>query len=272
MSQDQADYITDALEMMGIVEPKQIVTEVSGFIPVFEVVLHHYKDYMTALVFGRMWQYCGMKDGVCKATIETLAQDLEMSTATVMRHIELLEQGGYIYDRTPERRNRPHEYVDCGKVVMKGSLSAISQKNVRLSQNNVAISESQLIKQDNTNIKQFDDSKPAKDLIDHLLDMSNFPGAKAEARRNSILSYLGERLHVNTETKAWREFAKYVDGQQQKGEKIETFVAWLLGQDKFQIQYWPPRRMMEMWPQAFVKTESQPEPKQFPKMVNGRLV
>ena len=260
MSQDQADYITDALEMMGIVEPKQIVTEVSGFIPVFEVVLHHYKDYMTALVFGRMWQYCGMKDGVCKATIETLAQDLEMSTATVMRHIELLEQGGYIYDRTPERRNRPHEYVDCGKVVMKGSLSAISQKNVRLSQNNVAISESQLIKQDNTNIKQLDDSKPAKDLIDHLLDMSNFPGAKAEARRNSILSYLGERLHVNTETKAWREFAKYVDGQQQKGEKIETFVAWLLGQDKFQIQYWPPRRMMEMWPQAFVKTDSTNSP------------
>lgn len=94
------------------------------------------------------------------------------------------------------------------------------------------------------------------DLIDHLLDMANFPGAKAEARRNSILSYLGERLHVNTETKAWREFAKYVDGQQQKGEKIETFIAWLLGQDKFQIQYWPPRRMMEMWPQAFVKTDS----------------
>ena len=100
------------------------------------------------------------------------------------------------------------------------------------------------------------ETKPAKDLIDHLLDMSNFPGAKAEARRNSILSYLGERLHVNTETKAWREFAKYVDGQQQKGEKIETFIAWLLGQDKFQIQYWPPRRMMEMWPQAFIKTES----------------
>lgn len=100
------------------------------------------------------------------------------------------------------------------------------------------------------------DSRPAKDLIDHLLDMSNFPGAKAEARRNSILSYLGERLHVNTETKAWREFAKYVDGQQQKGDKIETFIAWLLGQDKFQIQYWPPRRMMEMWPQAFIKTES----------------
>jgi DNA-binding PadR family transcriptional regulator len=96
------------------------------------------------------------------------------------------------------------------------------------------------------------------DLIDHLLDMANFPGAKAEARRAAIQSYLGERLHVNTETKAWREFAKYVDGQQQAhGEKVEVFIGWLLGQDKFQIQYWPPRRMQEMWPQAFIKNETQ---------------
>lgn len=100
-------------------------------------------------------------------------------------------------------------------------------------------------------------TKQDKDLIDHLLDMANFPGAKAEARRASIQSYLAERLHVNTETKAWREFAKYADGQQQKGESVEVFVAWLLGQDKFQIQYWPPRRMMEMWPQAFIKNDTQ---------------
>ena len=97
----------------------------------------------------------------------------------------------------------------------------------------------------------------ANHKVDAYLDMMNAPGIKAEARRASIQSYLGERLHVNTETKAWREFAKYADGQQQKhGEKIETFVSWLLGQDKFQIQYWPPRRMQEMWPQAFMKSES----------------
>ncbi len=98
-----------------------------------------------------------------------------------------------------------------------------------------------------------EEKNQANAKVDAILDMANFPGAKAEARRNSILSYLGERLHVNTETKAWREFAKYADGQQQKGEKIEVFIAWLLGQDKFQIQYWPPRRMMEMWPQAFIQ-------------------
>jgi DnaD/phage-associated family protein len=166
MSEQQEGYITDAMEMIGLSEPRQIVTEVSGFIPVFEVVLMHYKDHMTALVFGRMWQYCGMSDGVCRATIDRLANDLQISGATVMRHIEKLEEDGYIYDSTPARRNRPHEYVDCGKVVMKGSLSAIAQKNVRLAQKNVAIAESQLIKQDNTKDKtstpaaEFSSEKP----------------------------------------------------------------------------------------------------------------
>jgi hypothetical protein len=125
-----------------------------------------------------------------------------------------------------------------------------------------ALSVSGIAKQERkTDETQADYITAANKKIDALLDMSNFPGAKAEARRNSILSYLGERLHVNTETKAWREFAKYVDGQQRKGEKIETFIAWLLGQDKFQIQYWPPRRMMELWPQAFIKTNVNSEPK-----------
>ena len=103
----------------------------------------------------------------------------------------------------------------------------------------------------------YDAIAAANRKVDAILDMANAPGIKAEARRAAIQSYLGERLHVNTETKAWREFAKYVDGQQQAhGEKVEVFIGWLLGQDKFNIQYWPPRRMAEMWPQAFMKAES----------------
>ncbi len=97
----------------------------------------------------------------------------------------------------------------------------------------------------------------ANKKVDAILDMANAPGIKAEARRAAIQSYLGERLHVNTETKAWREFAKYADGRAQaNGETVTVFIAWLLGQDKFNIQYWPPRRMQEMWPQAFMKAES----------------
>jgi hypothetical protein len=123
--EDQAKYITDANAMMGTgYESRQIITEVSGFIPVFDVVSEFYDDPITALVFGRMWNYFGMKDGVCKAGLERLASEMRISRATVIRHIEKLCSDKFIIDLTPDRRNRPHEYKDGGKIVMKGSLSA----------------------------------------------------------------------------------------------------------------------------------------------------
>ena len=153
--EEQADYITDALEMIGITEPKKIITEISGWIPIFEVVLRHYKDHMTALVFGRMWQYCGMEDNVCRASLARIGKDLEISTATVMRHAEKLVNDGYLIDKTPNLRNKPHTYMDGRKVEMKSSLNAsVSQRNTTISERNTTVSESQLIKQDNTKIKQ----------------------------------------------------------------------------------------------------------------------
>ena len=155
MSEDKPQYLTDTLEMMGIIEPRKIVTEVSGFIPVFEAVLHHYKDYMTAIVFGRMWQYCGMTDGVCKASLERIGKDLEISSVTVMRHAEKLVNDGYLIDTTPTRRNAPHEYIDGRKVEMKSRFTAgISESNATVIKSNTTVIKSQLIKQDNTKIKQ----------------------------------------------------------------------------------------------------------------------
>lgn len=242
MSQDQAEYITDALEMIGIVEPKQIVTEISGFVPVFDVVLSHYKDPMTALVFGRIWQYCGMIDGVCKAAIDRIADDLEISGATVMRHIEKLEEGGYVLDTTPDRRNRPHEYIDCGKVAMKNSLSAIAQKNVRLAQKNMAIAESQLIKQDNTIIKEIaaDAAKP------NFLDGEIHYNLKPTSIRQAIKEYF--RLNVNWETKTSRQWMEWAVGENITAEQISK-AADLWRSDKL-FNWQPPtlKGIFEKWP------------------------
>jgi hypothetical protein len=147
MAKKQEDYVTDALEMIGIAQTKQIIQEVSGFVPVFEAILEKYDDSITALVFGRRWQYCQMKDGVCKASLETIANDLKISKATVMRHTDLLVKDGYLIDLTPDGRNVPHIYADAGKIIMKSQLTAtVSQRNTRVSQRNTTVSESQLIK------------------------------------------------------------------------------------------------------------------------------
>lgn len=98
------------------------------------------------------------------------------------------------------------------------------------------------------------------DLVDGVIALSQSPGIKAEARRNAILSYLGETFRINTETKAWREFSKYADGEfQTKGWDIRVFIKWLRSQNGFELQYWPPKRMMEFYPQAFIAQPSTSE-------------
>ncbi len=188
MSEQQEQYIVDALEMIGVSEPRQIITEISGFIPVFEVVLHRYKDYMTALVFGRMWQYCNMSDGVCKASLERIGKDLEISAVTVMRHAEKLVENGYLIDTTPDRRNAPHEYLDGRKVEMKSRISAgMAESKPTVIKSNASVIKSQLIKQDNTNIKEPlspELQEQADRKVDAILAQSLKPDGYWQGREN----------------------------------------------------------------------------------------
>ena len=79
----------------------------------------------TAAVFGGIWRYCQMKDGVCRATIEHIAERIHVDRTTVMRHIGLLVDSGYLEDLTPLLRNKPHIYRDTGKVSMTIEIGAV---------------------------------------------------------------------------------------------------------------------------------------------------
>lgn len=99
------------------------------------------------------------------------------------------------------------------------------------------------------------DLAEARQKIDSLLGVAEWPGAKREARISAIQSYLGETFHRNTETKEWLKFAKFIDDKQQNaGEDVKVFVSWLFGQKGYDPQFWPVSKMMEFWPSAFVKS------------------
>jgi len=99
--------------------------------------------------------------------------------------------------------------------------------------------------------------------MDSMLQLSQAPGIKKIHRLNSILSYLGPALGINSETKRWKEFAEFVDERQQlHGERVEVFIGWVTSQPKFDIQFWPPSRMMELWPQAFRARVEAEKPRQ----------
>ena len=116
---------------------------------------------------------------------------------------------------------------------------------------------------ENTPDASFPEPTPTKkqgDLVDGLLALAQSPGIKRQARIDAILSAVAEKLHVRTTGKRWEEFAKLADDRQQHyGESLITFLDWLTAQKGFSPQYWPPNRMAEFWPQAFISpTKSAP--------------
>lgn len=100
---------------------RTILTKVDGFTPLPDLLVIKY-GVMTAAVWGRVWRYCQMGDGICRASIETIAGGIGVSRMSVIRHIEILVQDGFLKDTTPNLRNRPHIYADTGKASMYNRL------------------------------------------------------------------------------------------------------------------------------------------------------
>ncbi len=102
---------------------RTILTKCNGFTPLITALVKKY-GLVTAAVFGRVWWFCQYKNGVCHASIDTIAEDLKLNRYTVMRHIETLLSDGFLEDKTPELRNKPHIYVDTGRAQIISELSA----------------------------------------------------------------------------------------------------------------------------------------------------
>lgn len=101
------------------------------------------------------------------------------------------------------------------------------------------------------------------DLVDGILAMRDAPGIKREAKIDAILSYIGGKLQINTETARWKKFAKFAYNKHLDGEQIETFISWVTSQKNFDVQFWPPQKMEEMWPQAFGEKKPAEKPSMF---------
>ena len=96
-------------------KPKELPSVLSGFTPAPDVLIQNY-GYITALTWGRVWRYCQGPEGICYASLETIAGELGMSVRNVIRHIKKLCADQYLEDTTPNYRNRPHVYRDTGKL------------------------------------------------------------------------------------------------------------------------------------------------------------
>jgi hypothetical protein len=77
------------------------------FTPVFDNLILAVGP-IPALVFGLVWRYTHMSDGVCRAACPTLAARLGLDRSTILRALQKLRETGLLEDLTPGLRNRPH--------------------------------------------------------------------------------------------------------------------------------------------------------------------
>jgi len=94
---------------------RTILAEVGGYTPVIDALVTELGT-MPALVYGNVWRFCNLKDGVCRASVRKLAKRIGVSPETVRRCLRVLCEAGYLRDRDPGQRGRPHILVDTGKV------------------------------------------------------------------------------------------------------------------------------------------------------------
>jgi DnaD/phage-associated family protein len=122
---------------------RTVLTEVDGFTPVIDDVVEA-TSLMTAVVFGRIWRFCQMPDGVCNASLEKIAESIGIDKATVMRHAKTLVDAGYLEDCSPDLRNHPHTYKDTGKAGLHIGVSSVADSNAGVAQCNAGVAESKL--------------------------------------------------------------------------------------------------------------------------------
>jgi DNA-binding MarR family transcriptional regulator len=97
--------------------------ELKGFTPLLDKLV---KDYgvITAAVYGIVWRYAQMDDKVCRASLEKIADRINISSKTAERHIKKLCTSGYLEDLTPQVKNKPHIYIVTGKAELAGFVSS----------------------------------------------------------------------------------------------------------------------------------------------------
>lgn len=107
---------------------RTVDAKITGFTPALDVLIERF-DPITALVWGRIWRYSQMKEGVCRASQETIATELNISIRTVGRKIKQLVGAGYLTDCTPGLRHSPHTYVTTNLATVQVAVEAVVGKD-----------------------------------------------------------------------------------------------------------------------------------------------
>lgn len=146
----------------------------TDYTPASDVLIAKF-GLITAAVYGKVWRYCQSADGVCRASLTRLGIELGVSHDTVQRSIKALEAAGYIVDKTPTLRNRPHLYYCTDKLSSDAvSVSEVSGNAQSVSSDAVSVSQTRTVRDEDS----IEDSK--EESVEHT------PNPKDQRQRPAI--------------------------------------------------------------------------------------
>lgn len=281
---DENKETQEGLDMFFGDKPTDLPSVLSGFTPAPDVLIKSY-GYVTALVWGKVWRYCQMADGVCRASIDRLAEELGMSDNTIMRHVGVLEEGGYLYDSTPERRNKPHIYSDTGKIRIRVSVEAQVYYPTESHRQRVTLtapeshseSDRESLEESIKKERKKELDKTKKILSAKSLEFAILAGEEVseesidETRKNKEATDAFERdMHFNplpwSSTNEWQKLGKFVLREFSKDpQAFFKYDSWRKGKGKFvgalnnkQIMT-KPTDFIACWPDFLAHTAMYPQ-------------
>lgn len=269
--------VADALEMLGKgyntdpIPPNEFVATVSGFTLAPDTIINEY-GYVTALVWGVAWRFCQMSDGVCRAGLEKIAARLGMSERTIIRHLDTLCDGGFLFDTTPTLKNKPHIYADTGKIKVRMNIHAMteSQRAVTESQRHgdrESVEES--IKKESKDYKKPKTKLPPGSdigymLAAHMTSEDIAASQSADEIERGLLMFYESKMGYGSTLDWWGKNADLVALRKflvtQSRDNIEVFAKWCKRTySKFRPEDAArfPRNVLTFWPLAFEKAEAE---------------
>lgn len=243
-------------------DKKTILAKVDGFTPLIDALVAQC-GVIRAAVFGKVWRYCQMENGVCEASQERIAKELGLSRVTVNQHIDKLCQDGYLKDITPDLVGMPHKYADTGKagvsICFTGNAEPVKQIDTPCKANLhppvKKIYTKKVVKKDN---------KPREkkniDPIEHALSFAEL----SKKAKLAIEIESAVKVHLGMEATSTKNGMKFVETAIKKhlaGEDYQVFIDWY--SRNVEKKYRSFNSMIERWPMAFSGNGEKPVVKYF---------
>ncbi len=241
-----------------------------NFTPVSDKITQEL-DTLAALVYGKIWRYNQMKDGVCRASQIRIAKELGISDDTVNDRLKRLEAAGYIVDKTPDLRNKPHLIYVTGKNAFPEYFDSSTSSGSKDSVTHPAVAsytssgtQSRPQRDEERREESIEESRPTPSKSDeHGKEKGTARGIGFQEGIVDDAGKVIDRLkhltgHYFHRDKSTVEVAKFILAREAEGQSLETFLANVSDARK---QKYPsfPADIMKEWTAAFENQQHLPD-------------